>query len=399
MVAPVPGTDIFYAGFGDWHSWVWDGFRTRSAQLCRILAASPRINRVFVLCEPTYLNKASPGFSMSRMEKFRLLPFRSRCRQMEEKIYVIDPSRFVVGTDSMKKPYLRRMVTKHLGEHTKNPILWVANVRRTYLMEEFPDSLKIFDAIDDWEHMATYEKRQESVKRGYQTMLDQTDIIYTVSKHLQERFQENARTEHVYHLPNGVDLELFQHQALPPSSRKSRHQDRPPLLTYVGVLSERFDIDLIEQVAKDWPDCHIRLIGPMSRFMDERWKAVGKLSNIEWAGRVDHSKIPELIASSDVLLVPHRASPLSLSMDPLKLYEYLTTGLPIVSTPVPPMEEFSQMVYIGADKHFSEKVGEALEEIQRPDADDIWRRRLEEAKKHSWTSRRERILSDIFSMI
>jgi len=137
----------------------------------------------------------------------------------------------------------------------------------------------------------------------------------------------------------------------------------------------------------------------MSRAVEQRWTELQRVPNLEWKGLVHHSKIPDILRSSDVLLMPHMESPLSLSMDPLKMYEYLTTGLPIVSTPVPPTEEYDSLVHIGTGQRFSEQIGVALDEVLRPDAEDLWLARIEESRKHHWDIRVARIESDIGGLL
>jgi glycosyltransferase involved in cell wall biosynthesis len=203
----------------------------------------------------------------------------------------------------------------------------------------------------------------------------------------------------VIHLPNGVDPELFRIPADPPEVRQNTRKGRKPLLTYVGVLSERIDLDLIEQIALEWPSCHFQLIGPMSRNVEQRWRKLRRIPNLEWSGLVHHSKVPEILRSSDVLLIPHAESPLSLSMDPLKLYEYLTTGLPIVSTPVPPTQDYASLLYVGTGKQFSEKIGDALEEVSRSEAQELWDARIQESKNHHWDKRIMKVESDLCNIL
>jgi glycosyltransferase involved in cell wall biosynthesis len=167
----------------------------------------------------------------------------------------------------------------------------------------------------------------------------------------------------------------------------------------VGVLSERVDLNLIEKISQDWPQCSFQLIGPMSRAVEQKWTQLQRIPNLEWKGLVHHSKIPDILRSSDVLLMPHMDSPLSQSMDPLKLYEYLTTGLPIVSTPVPPTGEYDSLVHIGTGQRFSEQIGAALDELLQPDAEDRWLARIEESRKHHWDLRIARIESDIGELL
>ena len=140
-------------------------------------------------------------------------------------------------------------------------------------------------------------------------------------------------------------------------------------------------------------------MGPRTAEAERQKKKLEGQPNLEWTGPVHHSRVPSLLREADVLLIPHRQSRLSLSMDPLKLYEYLTTGLPVVSTPVPPTENFADLIYVGEGPRFLSRLAEAIEEPDRPGAEDRWRARVEEARKHGWLERVERITRDIERLV
>ncbi|MEW6443393.1 MAG: glycosyltransferase [bacterium] len=394
---PGPGApwDILFVGYGDWLLWNWDGFRTRSAQLFRFLARSKRVARVFVLNEPVYLRGGQAGFAVPRWERFKRLPLRGGGRRESEKVILLEPSRFLVGPDRMKRPWTARMLAREMAAWKARPVLWIANVHKAWLMREVPAAVRVFDAIDDWDAVPEYRKQGKNIRAGYGRVLQDADLIYTVSRPLLAKFRRRARTPEVHHLPNGVDLDLFSTPAEPPLKRRAARRLRQPILTYVGVLSERFDMELMGEVARQWPRCTIRLVGPVGGTLELRLRRLRGLPNVEWTGLVRHERVPDLLRESDVLLIPHRESPLSLSMDPLKLYEYLTTGLPVVTTPVPPVEEYARWLYIGAASDFPRLVGEALAEADRAQAEALWRGRIEVGKKQGWEIRIGRILSDL----
>ena len=388
--------EILFAGYGDWILWQQDGFRTRSAQLARFLARSERVSCLHVLNETVYLRGIRTGFAVPRGDRFRALPLRSGPRDVEAKIRLLDPSRFLIGPDRLKRPLVLRSVRRFFPRSPASlPILWIANVHKAHLLGKVNAGLRVFDAIDDWEEVEAYRRLRRRIRRGYEQVFEHADLIYTVSSRLAERFRERARTPHVVHLPNGVDLELFREPALPPPARRTERGARPPVLTCVGVLSERTDFELIAQIARERPDCRVRLVGPRTAEAERQKKKLEGQPNLEWTGPVHHSRVPSLLREADVLLIPHRQSRLSLSMDPLKLYEYLTTGLPVVSTPVPPTENFADLIYVGEGPQFLSRLAEALGETDRPGAEDRWRARVEEARKHGWPDRVERITRDI----
>jgi glycosyltransferase involved in cell wall biosynthesis len=163
--------------------------------------------------------------------------------------------------------------------------------------------------------------------------------------------------------------------------------DRPgglshPLVAgYVGALDSWFDVEAIEQSAALHPHCRFILAGRIEFDPIQRLRA---LPNVELTGEIPYSKVPELLAQFRIALIPFRINPLTLMTNPIKLYEYFSCGLPVVSTPLPEAQAMGDLVYVGTSPaDFARQVGRALEE------DDLRQRarRREIAVRESWTAR------------
>jgi glycosyltransferase involved in cell wall biosynthesis len=108
------------------------------------------------------------------------------------------------------------------------------------------------------------------------------------------------------------------------------------------------------------------------------------LSNVELTGEIPYSRVPELLARFQIALIPFRINPLTLMTNPIKLYEYFSCGLPVVSTPLPEAEAMGDLVYVGANPaDFARQVGRAFEE----DDPRQRARRREIALRESWAVR------------
>lgn len=117
-----------------------------------------------------------------------------------------------------------------------------------------------------------------------------------------------------------------------------------------------------------------------------------KLSNVYLLGRIDNKDLPQYVSQFDVCLNLFRTNKLSENVSPLKFYEYLATGKPIVSTSMPQVEEFSDVVYIGKSyEDILAKCSQALQEAQNPDIEKI-EKRIKYAKQTSWDSRVTQII-------
>ena len=159
---------------------------------------------------------------------------------------------------------------------------------------------------------------------------------------------------------------------------------------YVGALDSWFDIEAVEQAAARNPGRRFVLAG---RVEFEPIRRLEALANVELLGEIPYSQVPRLLGSLQVALIPFRINPLTLMTNPIKLYEYFSCGLPVVSTPIPEAQAMGGLVYVGATPaDFARQVALALEE------DDEGRRarRKEIAARESW-SERVREISQAFS--
>jgi O-antigen biosynthesis protein len=116
-----------------------------------------------------------------------------------------------------------------------------------------------------------------------------------------------------------------------------------PTIGYAGSLDFWFDIEAIRQAALLHPDWNFVLIG---RVEFARILELKALPNVSFEGEVPYAGLPARMYVFDVAMIPFVRMPLTLATNPLKLYEYLCLGVPIVSTRLPEVEAFHDLVYL-----------------------------------------------------
>ena len=112
-----------------------------------------------------------------------------------------------------------------------------------------------------------------------------------------------------------------------------------PIALYAGSLEERVDVAAVEQCARDLPDWTVVLVGHLAT--PRHFSRLAARPNVVVRGREPRSAALAMMSASDVCLIPHRRTPMSVAMSPLKLYEYLGAGTPVVATDLPPMRGVS----------------------------------------------------------
>lgn len=161
---------------------------------------------------------------------------------------------------------------------------------------------------------------------------------------------------------------------------------------YVGALDSWFDIEAVREAALAYPKCRFVLGG---RIEFKPIRRLATLDNVELLGEIPYHRVPELLARFQVALIPFRITPLTLMTNPIKMYEYFSCGLPVVTTPLPEAQTMGDLVYLASTpREFARQVGHALAE------DDPARRmrRREIALLESWDAR-ARDIADGFEFL
>jgi glycosyltransferase involved in cell wall biosynthesis len=203
--------------------------------------------------------------------------------------------------------------------YERRPQAWNSEIKTT-------SQYFVYDCMDDWEGFTGSDARTS----GWEAELcERADQIWVVSRHLERKLAHWA--EKVRYVPNGVD---FQHFALARDIREaSGGSGSRPKAIYIGTLCDWFDSRLVSEVAKRLRDWQIELIGPQHLSAQQRrWL---DQPNIHLLGRCDYQDLPSLLAQADVALIPFVINDLIRGTSPIKLYEYLAAGIPVVATPMP----------------------------------------------------------------
>lgn len=215
-----------------------------------------------------------------------------------------------------------------------------------------------------------------------------SDLVICSSRSLYEsklRINPNS-----YLVPNAADI-LHSSKALRPETPVSESLAGipRPVIGYFGSIEHRFDFRLMYNVASAHPEWSFVLAGPV---FAEDLEGLDKLGNVHFIGRVPYSAMPSVIKGFDVAVIPFRREEGSAAVFPLKLFEYLGAGKPVVATDFnPDLEEYTEGVvaYCVDAKSF----GEAISREMENDSPERIAARTRLAALHTWEERVESISS------
>ena len=256
------------------------------------------------------------------------------------------------------------------------------------LLDVIDFDLLVADLVDDVVARTDDPARKSQMLQNYRAVLPRCDWLIATSPVLNDKYRELAGQE-IHYLPNGVDVKEFLGTQL---SGTGRHRDRQSV-GYVGSLNKTMDVALFEHAVASYPDVDFVLIGWAD---NERAEQIDRMRalypNLVYLGNCHFQDVPTHLSRFDVLISFKKPDLTTIGNDSMKIYEYLATGKPIVSTPVPPADRFADVIYVASDRaKFAQYLGEALAER------DPRRRqqRIDLARDNSWTSRVDTILDGV----
>lgn len=277
---------------------------------------------------------------------------------------------------------LRRLNWVKPALWVNNQLLWPVAAQREHWAHV------LYDVTDDWSTAGGTEAWLAQVRRDDAAMADVADEIVVCSDALAQARQERWGQKLTL-VANGVDLAHFEKvdtstvaadlMALPDAELR---------LCYSGTAHpDRLDVDLIAAIAGARPQWSWVFIGP--NHMGEADQLKLAMPNITFLGPRPYADLPSYLAGVDVCVTPHRVTAFTESLNPIKLWEYLAVGHPIVSTQVAGFRDFPQEVALAGDAPAWIAAIEAMLQTTDEDKQKAKDHRRKQVRDHGWTARTE----------
>jgi glycosyltransferase involved in cell wall biosynthesis len=233
-----------------------------------------------------------------------------------------------------------------------------------------------YHCADDYAHVRGFPRSLPALEADLCRRADL--VIVTAQTLCADRARFNPRT---YWVPNGVDVAHFARPATPAADVP---HDGRPRVGFVGALAQWVDVPLLAALARRRPDWWLVLVGPVATDVS----GLAELPNVRLLGPRPYRDVPRYLAAVDVALIPFVRDAVTERADPIKAYEYLAAGLPIVATDLPALRRFGRLLRLAdTPAGFGEQVELAVAEGR----DAHRAERQAEAARHGWSGRFERI--------
>lgn len=319
-------------------------------QLVLALLEDPEVERLLVCDRPRSAPVKLAKDLIQRPVKFEPTP-RARLRQ-PLRLRRQDPTD-VAGLERAYATYDRRLRRAAARFGMERPAIVTSQpLLAGFAALEWAGPVTLY-ASDDLAAHPDYEPWHASIHVAYERVAERGRRVAAVSNALIERIAPRGPAVVV---PNGVDPEIW----LAPDPAPPWFTDLPgPRLLYVGSLTTRIDVDAVREVARALPEASIALVGPLAD--PAHFEPLRAEPNVSFHEPVGRRGVASLACAADACLLPHVRSPLTEAMSPLKLYEYLASGRPVVATDLEPVRRVDgPVIRVPAGGDFSAGVRAAL---------------------------------------
>lgn len=211
-------------------------------------------------------------------------------------------------------------------------------------------------------------------------LLENVDSCFAVSEDLVKTRKPVSGES--YLISQGVDTEHFSPVV---DQNLILKKNKKKIVGFFGLLADWIDLELIAEAARTYPRYEFIIIGKS----EQNLSVFAGIDNLKYISEVPYTELPEYARSFDVGIIPFRINKLTIASNPLKLKEYLALGIPVVSTNLPEVERFGDLVFVAKN---NEEFVSLIESAMSDNTESKNNMRRNIAERYSWNSITESML-------
>jgi len=192
--------------------------------------------------------------------------------------------------------------------------------------EHLTPELVIYDCMDE---LSAFKFAPAQLTVLEKELFNKADIVFTGGNSIYE--SKKNHHHNIYSFPSSIDKHHFGSARTKREDPADQQNIPHPRFGFFGVVDERFDIELLDQVAKARPEWHFVILGPVVKIDPA---SLPHYENIHYLGGKKYEELPSYIAGWDIALIPFAMNESTKFISPTKTPEYLAAGKPVISTPI-----------------------------------------------------------------
>lgn len=213
-----------------------------------------------------------------------------------------------------------------LEKEIANYVLWYYTPMALACSDHLRPAMTIYDCMDE---LSAFKFAPPALQQLERRLLQQADIVFTGGVSLYEHKKNHHHNIHPF--PSSIERDHFA-QARNISAEPADQCGIPhPRIGFYGVVDERFDIELLQQVAQQRPDWHFVILGPVVKIDPA---ILPRNNNIHYLGSKTYKELPAYLSGWDIAMIPFARNESTRFISPTKTPEYLAAGRPVISTSI-----------------------------------------------------------------
>ncbi|MEX1112819.1 MAG: glycosyltransferase, partial [Candidatus Andersenbacteria bacterium] len=278
-----------------------------------------------------------------------------------------------------------------LGFREGTQVMWIYDTEAAEYLPAFSNAFIVYDCVDNHAVQAGVSRNPKRVHAEERRIFKHSDLVTVTSKALYKMKKKQHKNIHL--VLNAGDVELFSkpasQEAQQEASKKLEHIPHP-IIGSVGALdSYKVDFELLKTVAINRPEWQFVFVGaPVVEQSTPALTDLVKLPNVHVTGTIQRKDVPAYVRYFDICAIPYRASAYNEASFPLKFWEFMATGKPLVVSGLPELKEYEDLIgYARSTIEFQQLIEEWL---RHETLGEIKRKEL--AREHSWDARAQQLL-------
>ncbi len=287
----------------------WDFVYQRPQHL---LSRCAHERRVFFFEEPIYVKDQMVQFDIS---------------VRDDNLYVIVPL-LPKGISEAEAEHSQQAIINELiaQKQINDYLLWYYTPMALSFTRHLKPLATVYDCMDE---LSAFRGAPRAMIEREAELLKRADVVFTGGLSLYEAKRDQHHNIHPF--PSSIDASHFAQARFIEGEPRDQADIPHPRLGFFGVIDERMDIGLLDQIARERPDWHIVMIGPVVKIDPAD---LPHHPNIHYLGSKEYKDLPAYLAGWDVALMPFALNEATRFISPTKTPEYLAAGKPVVSTSI-----------------------------------------------------------------
>ena len=375
------GRDIVCVGFSDWDK----DLRTNEQHLLTRLA---RHNRVLYI---ESLGVRRPQLAARDLRRIaRRLVKGLRPLRTIDGVHVLSPlvlplhhRAWARRLNAALLPRVVLWAVRRLG--FSDLLLWAFMPQAEVLLAPLAPAQVLYYVDDD--HAAKKGIDGPTFRAAEERFVAAADVVLASAPELVERMR--ALHADVHYAPSVADTELFARALQPGPADAAIDALARPRIVFVGaIVANKLDLELIAQLTRLRPDWSFAFVGPVGPGdPGTNVDLLRHLPNVRMLGHRPYEALPDVLRGADVAIMPYRTNGEMRSVFPMKTYEYLAAGVPVVTTPLPALASVEEVVKAADAAEMAARIDDAL----AADTPQARAARSAAAQSHSWEARLEQL--------